>query len=56
MQTTQGRNGCSEIQALLWPLLTSTFPVQKYHNQTNTPLKETQQTLLENVRHGPTPG
>ena len=31
------------------------FTVQKYHNQTNTPPTETQQTPLENVRCGPTP-
>jgi hypothetical protein len=32
------------------------LPVQKYHNQTNTPPTETQQALLENFRCVPTPG
>jgi len=32
------------------------LPVQKNHNQTNTPPTETRQTMPENVRCGPTPG
>jgi hypothetical protein len=44
------------MHALFLAVISLIFPVQNYHNQTNAPPTETQQTLLENVRCGPTPG